>query len=118
GLWKQLGTETGDLYKAKQQMRAWQDQVRFWWQTCPNELSEDGSYLLVRPQLALQPHARISLPGVSKYPPIPYMPPDAPPDVEIVADDPKDPTRREARLLTFRSPVENPVENPQEPDEQ
>ena len=58
---EQLGTATEDEWKFKQQLRGWQELVSEKWVGCPNELSEDGRYLILRPARALEPNAKMAL---------------------------------------------------------
>ena len=74
GLLAQLGTATSEPRRAKQLIRQWQALVGRYWPECPNELLADASALVIRPGLALNPQAPVSLPGVQKTPPIPLLP--------------------------------------------
>lgn len=74
GLLAQLGTSTSEPRRAKQLLRQWQGLVRQYWPECPNELLPDASALVIRPGLALNPQAPVSLPGVQRNPPVPLLP--------------------------------------------
>lgn len=71
GLLAQLGSEVEEPYKARQLLRRWQELVKFVWPGCPNELNEDASVLRVYAGMAVNPGARLELPGVSRNPPPP-----------------------------------------------
>jgi hypothetical protein len=75
GLLAQLGTQlSSPRYKAKQLVRRWQAEVSGHWLSCPNELTEDGEQLVIRPACAVNPASRLMLSGVSRTPPVPLLP--------------------------------------------
>jgi hypothetical protein len=91
GLLWQLGTETKEEWKVRQQLRGWQDEVRMVWPECPNSLTEDAEIFVVRPGFALQGRGRIGLPGVRKRPPVPLRRERVRPDLVLSLDDDDEP---------------------------
>jgi hypothetical protein len=90
GLLAQLGTVTSEPRRAKQLLRQWQGLVRQYWPECPNELLPDASALVIRPGVALNPQAPVSLPGVQRNPPVPLLPLDEIPSIHLVRDPEED----------------------------
>jgi hypothetical protein len=86
GLLAQLGSVVTDPYKARQLLRGWQGAVVQHWPECPNELSPDASVFVVRPGVALNPQAPLSIPGVTKTPPVPLLSSEEIPDLHMVRD--------------------------------
>lgn len=73
GVLAQFGSDIESPRKARQSMREWHRQVTAVWPECPNRLSEDGEYFVVRPAKAMK-KGHLSLPGVSPRPPVPLQP--------------------------------------------
>ena len=79
GLFAQFSTVASEQWKARQLLKGWLEEVKTFWPESPAELSEDGLYLLVRRAQsqgakAVQSHAPLLLPGVSRNPPVPLLP--------------------------------------------
>lgn len=91
GLLAQLGSEVEEPYKARQLLRRWQELVKFVWPGCPNELSEDASVLRVYAGMAVNPGARLELPGVSRNPPPPRPFTGELPDLSLTREPPLEP---------------------------
>lgn len=94
GLLEQLGSTTVDPRKARQLLRRWQGLVDAVWPECPNELSADASKLVIRPAVAVNLKAKLSLHGVCENPPQPMA---------RALDE-------RSRLHLARPPVEDPVD--------
>jgi replication initiator protein len=86
GLLRQLGTVTLAKRKMKQLLRGWQDEVKRAWLECPNRLSSEGDFFIVRPAFAVQGRGELWLPGVSRKPPVPLRP-WIRPDLSLSLDD-------------------------------
>lgn len=69
GLWLQFGSQTQSMNKAKEMLRGWQKKLREYWPQCPNELTSNAEWLIVRPAVAVHQGAKMTLPGVSRRPP-------------------------------------------------
>jgi Plasmid encoded RepA protein len=91
GLLQQLGTVTLSKRKMKQLLRGWQEEVRQAWRECPNRLSADAEYFIVRPAFAVQRRGPIWLPGISRQPPVDLRPGPVHPDLELSLDDEDEP---------------------------
>lgn len=79
GLFAQLGSETTETWKARQQLKDWLREIKAFWPGCPAYLTPDGLYLVVLPptspaERAVQPNLAITLEGVSRNPPTPLLP--------------------------------------------
>ncbi len=94
GLMAQGGSGTSEVFKQKQLLRRWHQRVREVWEGCPNELTPDTEWLILRPASAVQKHAKLELPGVCKHPPLPKRSPEELPDFQAVLE-----AQRQAKLL-------------------
>jgi hypothetical protein len=69
GLWAQFGSQAKEERNIKQLIRRWQKSLFVYWPECPNELTSNAEWLIVRPALAVPQNTKLSLPGVVRRPP-------------------------------------------------
>lgn len=69
GLWKQFGSVATEKIYIKRLLRRWQKELLKYWPECPNELTSDAEWLIVRPAIAVPQHTKLSIPGVRRKPP-------------------------------------------------
>lgn len=72
GLLEQLGSQVTSVRKARQLVRQWHRDVQTVWPECPNRLTTDGDYLVLRGADAVR-DAKLELPGVTPRPPVPLV---------------------------------------------
>ncbi len=71
GLVCQLGTQVTEKWKQKQLIRRWQEELSRYWLACPNELTEDGETLVMRPLRTVARGGKVRLLGVQRRPRVP-----------------------------------------------
>jgi hypothetical protein len=69
GLWAQFGSQAKEERNIKQLIRRWQKSLKTYWPDCPNELTSNAEWLIVRPAEAIPQNTKLSLPGVVRRPP-------------------------------------------------
>lgn len=69
GYWAQSGSVVTNEDKAKQLMRRRHAKLLTYWPQCPNELTSNAEYIIVRPGMAIHKGASFHIPGVSRKPP-------------------------------------------------
>lgn len=69
GLWTQFGSVGTDKRYVKRQIREWQKELLRYWPDCPNTLTDNAEWLVVRPALATPMGSKLSLPGVQRRAP-------------------------------------------------
>jgi hypothetical protein len=69
GLWVQLGSVCTNKIYVKRLIRRWQKELLRYWPQCPNELTSNAEWLLVRPATTVPMGAKLKLPGVRRKAP-------------------------------------------------
>jgi hypothetical protein len=69
GYWAQSGSIVTNPRSIKLLIRRWQKELLTYWPDCPNELTANAEYLLVRPAIAVPRDTKMNLPGVRRTPP-------------------------------------------------
>jgi hypothetical protein len=86
GYWAQSGSKITNEDKAKQQLRKQHAKLLTYWKECPNELTSNAEYIIVRPGIAIHKGASFSIPGVSRKPPLrgkrEALPPETNPEAQ------------------------------------
>jgi hypothetical protein len=107
GLWAQLGSVCTDERYGKRQIRHWQKELLRYWPDCPNELTPNAEWLLVRAGTATPMDSKLSLPGVRRKAPQFHKKPLLLDD----SDEPSPPTEG-ADIEWERPPGEDPFPEP------
>jgi hypothetical protein len=69
GLWVQFGSSSTQEIYIKRMLRRWQKTVLTYWPECPNELTSNAEWLIVRPAQAVPTNIKMEIPGVLRRPP-------------------------------------------------
>ena len=96
GYWAQSGSKITNEDKAKQQLRRQHAKLLTYWPECPNELTSNAEYIIVRPGIAIHKGASFSIPGVSRKPPRQVKP--------LLLEDSQQTTRLEDNVLHLQRP--------------
>jgi len=70
GYWAQSGSSSTDESNIKEMMRRRHAKLMTYWPECPNELTSNAEYIIVRPAIAIHKGASFNIPGVSRKPPL------------------------------------------------
>jgi hypothetical protein len=69
GLWAQFGSTSTEERYIKRLLRRWQKSLLTYWPDCPNELTSNAEWLIVRPALTVPLQTKLKIPGVVRRPP-------------------------------------------------
>lgn len=69
GLWEQFGSISTEERYIKRLLRRWQTDLLKYWPECPNRLTPNAEWLVVRPALAVPRDTKMTIPGVVRRPP-------------------------------------------------
>jgi len=106
GLWAQFGSISTEERYIKRLIRRWQKSLLTYWPDCPNELTANAEWLIVRPAVAVPQNSKLKIPGVVRRPPQfakkePLLLDDSD---ELYPDEPKEPADIEWIRPTGKDP--------------